>query len=176
MTLLFQFLKRVQFCAYLIKGAERDLEQATQERLLALSGVEKSRKAAVAHDEIMDILATGDAALSRFEPPQEGFHLVVGAWQTWDVVAGKEAPPAIAESLVDVSRSLPIKFVVSRLDTSDQLDEILIDPAGHLPTIHRWGGRIEDAIQIDEPLSLAYEPISLLSEGEPLVSNPQEAF
>jgi hypothetical protein len=68
MALLFQFLKRVQFCSYLFKGAEWDLAQASQERLLALSVIEKSRQAAVAYDEIMDILATGDPSLSSFQP------------------------------------------------------------------------------------------------------------
>jgi len=116
MTLLFQFLKRVQFCAYLFKGAERDLEQATQERLLALSGVEKSRKAAIAHDEIMDILATGDPSLSSFQAAQEGFHLVVGTRQTGTFVAGEQAPPTVAKRLGDVGHHLLVpRIAASRL-------------------------------------------------------------
>ena len=109
----------------------------------------------------MHILAAGDAALPGLESTQEGFQFVVGAWQPGDFVAGEQAPPPVAESLDDMARYLLVPGIATGCLDSLQPIQIGLDLLGYERTAGWWLSRIQQAVQIDQPLPLADQLVTL---------------
>ena len=124
----------------------------------------------------MHRLASMNLSLARPQASEETFEVVVGSPAFGPGITGKESRPTLLERRADVRHHLSIRR--ARLGVLFQLSQKVFDVPLDLTARGAWLtgllGRIEPAIQFDQPIALTLETAILRSERAATLDDGQE--
>lgn len=124
----------------------------------------------------MDVLATGEASLAHFDLAHEPFQFIVGARQSFDIIANKKTLAEIAKDLVDMSGHSLVLLIRVGLNPVEQLDQVMINRLRDTASGWEWLLlRLKLMIQVNQPLTLATKPFHLIGKRQAMFDHRQQA-